>query len=86
VVLQKALSMPHSVESLTLLLKAKDEEISRLTKLLENLFSQLSEKRNKPAGEIKRPLVVDSKSGKLREKTEQEVSEEVKALQEMGII
>jgi DNA topoisomerase VI subunit B len=78
--------MPHSVESLTLLLKAKDEEISRLTKLLENLFSQLSEKRNKPTGEIRRPLVVDYKSGKLREKTEQEISEEVKALQEMGII
>lgn len=82
-------------EGMQLLLEAKDKEIERLTSsnkfLTEKLFELVSSKPKKiePKIEpktIRRPMVIDKDSGKLREKTEAEASEEFKALQELGIL
>jgi len=80
----------HSAEALLAQIEAKDAEISRLIAtnnlLIEKIFSLAAPKLNKPVGEIKRPMVIDPKSGTLREKTEAEASAEYKALQELGIL
>lgn len=70
-------------------IKAKDDEIQRLVaenkELREKLFELLTPKP-KEQKIIKRPMIVDSTTGALREKTEKEATEEFKALQEMGIL
>lgn len=77
--------MPET-DFVALLIKAKDDEIARLIKEKELLLEKLCPSRNKPAGEIKKQLILDPKTKVLREKTDVELSEEFQALKDMGIV